>query len=195
MPLPLLQVRKIQISTERVHHVASPLAQPLHRGWIAAVVRNPFVGEDPTDLQPWLDECQPMATEMAEELRDALVGEGREIQGYGKGAIVGVNGEMEMAAAWHLPGGASLRHALNSPKAMVPASKKVGALGAQVDIPLVYVHAAYLRSHYDAIPVCVPDGPRPNELVYALVMSTGERPNNRLPGFTIDDVQGDDGLR
>lgn len=195
MTSPSLQVRKMQLSTERVHHGASPLTEPLHRGWIAAVVRNPFVGEDPVDLQPWIDICQPMANEMAEELRDALVGNGREIQGYGKGAIVGVNGEMEIGATWHLPAGAGLRHALDSPKAIVPASKKIGVLGSQLDVPLLYIHAAYLRSHYDAIPVCVPDGPRPNELVYTLVMSTGERPNNRLPGFTIDDVQGDDGLR
>lgn len=192
---PTVKIRKTQMSTERVHHAAGPLTEPLHRGWIAAVVENPFVGSDPVDVEPWIAACQPLANALAEELRDALVTEGREIQGYGKGAIVGVGGELEIAATWHIPAGAGLRHALNGPKAIVPSSKKVGVLGSQLDIPIQYIHAAYLRSHYDAMPVCVPDGPRPNEVLYALVMSTGERPNSRLPGFTIDDVIGEDGLR
>ena len=88
-----------------------------------------------------------------------------------------------------------MRAALGDPKAQVPSSKKVGALGSQIDIPLVHLHASYLRSHYDVEPVVVPDGPRPDDVVYALVMSTGARPAHRIGGFTIDDVHGDDGLR
>ena len=106
-----------------------------------------------------------------------------------------MSGELEIAAAWHVPAGAGLRAALGDPKAQVPSSKKVGALGSQIDIPLVHLHASYLRSHYDVEPVVVPDGPRPDDVVYALVMSTGARPAHRIGGFTIDDVHGDDGLR
>ncbi|HBU04063.1 MAG TPA: hypothetical protein DEA70_06215, partial [Acidimicrobiaceae bacterium] len=40
----------------------------------------------------------------------------------------------------------------------------VGALGSQIDIPLVHLHASYLPSHYDVEPVVVPDGPRPDEV-------------------------------
>ncbi|MEK9526570.1 MAG: amino acid synthesis family protein, partial [Acidimicrobiaceae bacterium] len=143
----------------------------------------------------WMTDVRPLADEMAIELRDALTAHGQEIETYGKGAIVGVSGELEIAAAWHVPAGAGLRAALGDPKAQVPSSKKIGALGSQVDIPLVHLHASYLRSHYDVEPVVVPDGPRPDEVIYALVMSTGARPAHRIGGFTIDDVNGDDGLR
>lgn len=78
---------------------------------------------------------------------------------------------------------------------MVPSSKKVGALGCQLDVPMNYLHASYVRSHYDVMPVVVADGPRPDEVVYVLVMTTGPRPDHRIGGFTVDDVVGDDGLR
>jgi hypothetical protein len=192
----MIEIRKTQLVIERVHHAGGPpLETPLHRGSISTVVANPYAGTHPTDLGPFMEALGVLAADMAVELRDALTVDGSEIEGYGKGAIAGVSGELEMAAAWHVPAGAGLRTALDQPKAQVPSSKKVGALGSQVDIPLVHLHASYLRSHYDVMPVVVPDGPRPDEVVYALVMSTGPRPHHRIGGFTIDEVIGDDGLR
>lgn len=191
-------VHRMQLTTRRTLRAAgADLKRPHRHGSIAAVLANPFAGSHATEAQidEWMTGLRPLAGEMAIELRDALTADGEEIETYGKGAIVGVSGELEIAAAWHVPAGAGLRAALGDPKAQVPSSKKVGALGSQIDIPLVHLHASYLRSHYDVEPVVVPDGPRPDEVVYALVMSTGARPAHRIGGFTIDDVHGDDGLR
>lgn len=191
-------VHRMQLTTRRTLRAAgADLKRPHRHGSIAAVLANPFAGSHATEAQidEWMTDLRPLAGEMAIELRDALTADGEEIETYGKGAIVGVSGELEIAAAWHVPAGAGLRAALSDPKAQVPSSKKVGALGSQIDIPLVHLHASYLRSHYDVEPVVVPDGPRPDEVVYALVMSTGARPAHRIGGFTIDDVHGDDGLR
>ena len=191
-------VHRMQLTTRRTLRAGgADLKRPHRHGSIAAVLANPFAGSHATEAQiaEWMTDLRPVADEMATELRDALTADGEEIEAYGKGAIVGVSGELEIAAAWHVPAGAGLRAALGGPKAQVPSSKKVGALGSQIDIPLVHLHASYLRSHYDVEPVVVPDGPRPDEVVYALVMSTGARPAHRIGGFTIDDVHGDDGLR
>ena len=191
-------VHRMQLTTRRTLRAAgADLKRPHRHGSIAAVLANPFTGSHATETQiaEWMTDLRPLADEMATELRDALTTDGEEIEAYGKGAIVGVSGELEIAAAWHVPAGAGLRAALGDPKAQVPSSKKVGALGSQIDIPLVHLHASYLRSHYDVEPVVVPDGPRPDDVVYALVMSTGARPAHRIGGFTIDDVHGDDGLR
>ena len=193
---PTLSIRKVQLCVERVQHAGGPpLELPRWRGSIAAVVANPFAGTFQDDLGPWADALAPLAVDLAEELRDEVTARGETVEGYGKGAIAGVNGDLEIAAAWHVPAGAGLRAALDHPKAMVPASKKIGPMGCQVDIPMNYLHASYLRSHYDVQPVVVPDGPAPNEVVYALVMTTGERPHARIGGFTIDEVDGSDGLR
>ncbi len=191
-------VHRMQLTTRRTLRAAgADLKRPHRHGSIAAVLANPFAGSHATEAQidEWMTDLRPLAGEMAIELRDALTADGEEIETYGKGAIVGVSGELEIAAAWHVPAGAGLRAALGDPKAQVPSSKKVGALGSQIDIPLVHLHASYLRSHYDVEPVVVPDGPRPDEVVCALVMSTGARPAHRIGGFSIDDVHGDDGLR
>ena len=191
-----LDIRKVDLRIERVHHAGGPpLGEPRRRGAIAAVVANPFAGRHELDLADFIELLAPLARTMADELRDTLTATGASIEGYGKGAIVGVNGELEIGAAWHVPGGAGLRAALGDPKAMVPSSKKVGPMGCQLDIPMNHLHASYLRSHYDVMPVVVPDGPAPNEVVYALVMTTGERPHARIGGFTIDEVVGNDGLR
>lgn len=191
-----LSIRKIQLCVERVHHGGGPpLERPRWRGSIAAVVANPFAGRFEPDLDDFTGELGPLAEDLAVELRDAVTARGETVEGYGKGAIAGVNGDLEIAAAWHVPAGAGLRAALDHPKAMVPASKKVGPMGCQLDIPMNYLHASYLRSHYDVQPVVVPDGPAPDEVVYALVMTTGERPHARIGGFTIDEVDGSDGLR
>lgn len=191
-------VRKIQTDVTRTFAAGGQeLDRPHRSGSIAAVVANPFVGVFPDQeaLAAWMKDLTPLATTMAEELREVLAIGEHEIEAYGKGAIVGVGGELEIAAAWHIAGGAGLRIALGSPKAMVPSSKKIGVLGCQIDVPLVYLHASYLRSHYDVQPVVVADGPKPSEVVYALVMSTGQRPHHRLGGFPIEEVIGDDGLR
>src|SRR3546814_11880321 len=56
------------------------------------------------------------------------------VQAYGKGAIVGEDGELEHGAVWHEAGGWALREALGDPKAIVPAAKTIGALGTRLKI-------------------------------------------------------------
>ena len=43
--------------------------------------------------------------------------------------------------------------------------------------------------------VGISDGPRADELVFALVMTTGARIHARVGGLKAEDVKGEDGLR
>jgi hypothetical protein len=43
--------------------------------------------------------------------------------------------------------------------------------------------------------VRVPDAPRPDEIVVALVVTDGGRPHPRVGGLTRDQAKGEDGLR
>src|SRR3546814_1839271 len=70
------------------------------------------------------------------------------VQAYGKGAIVGEDGELEHGAVWHEAGGWALREALGDPKAIVPSSKTVASLGCRLMIPLGHIRASYVRSHF-----------------------------------------------
>ena len=117
------------------------------------------------------------------------------IDGYGKAAVAGENGELEHTALWHVPGGHSMRERLGKAKAIVPSAMKVGGTGCRMDVTLGHINAAYVRSHFDAMEVGVPDGPRANEILFALAMTKGPRIHNRMGGLTMDKVKGEDGLR
>ena len=95
-------VHRMQLTTRRTLRAAgADLKRPHRHGSIAAVLANPFAGSHATEAQiaEWMTDLRPLADEMATELRDALTTDGEEIEAYGKGAIVGVSGELEIAAA------------------------------------------------------------------------------------------------
>jgi hypothetical protein len=117
------------------------------------------------------------------------------VEGYGKGAIVGEAGEIEHGALWHVPGGYAMREMLGGAKAIVPSAKKVGGVGARLDVPITHVDASYVRSHFDAIEVGIADAPRSDEIVLVLAMTTGPRVHARVGGLAAKDIKGEDGLR
>jgi hypothetical protein len=190
----LIQVRKRLLNVETVHHEGGPMAAvPLRLAAAAAVVRNPYAGRYEPDLLPFMAELRSLGRELADELVGVL-GKDR-VEAYGKAAIVGVNGELEHGAVWHEAGGWAMRAALGEPKAIVPAAKAVAGAGYRLIVPLHYIHAAYVRSHFNAMEVGVQDGPRPDEIVFALVMADGGRVHSRLGGLTKEQVKVHDGQR
>jgi len=132
---------------------------------------------------------------MAQQLIQALGGDPKAIQGYGKGAIVGAAGELEHGALWHVPGGYAMREALGGAKAIVASAKKVGGPGTRLDVPVTHIDASYVRSHFDAMEVGVPDGPKADEIALVLVMTTGARIHARVGGLQASEIKGEDGLR
>lgn len=190
----LIQVRKRLLNVETVHHEGGPVAPvPLRLAAAAAVVRNPYAGRHEPDLLPFMAELRSLGRELADELVGVL-GKDR-VEAYGKAAIVGVNGELEHGAVWHEAGGWAMRAALGEPKAIVPAAKAVAGVGYRLMVPLHYIHASYVRSHFNAMEVGVQDGPRPDEIVFALVMADGGRVHARLGGLTKEQVKVHDGQR
>jgi hypothetical protein len=124
-----------------------------------------------------------------------LLGSPKNIQAYGKGAIVGSAGEIEHGALWHAPGGYAMREVLGGAKAVVPSTKKVAGPGARLDVPLAHCRALYVRSHFDAMEIGVPGAPNADEIVYILAMATGGRVHARVGGLAHEAIKGEDGLR
>lgn len=193
--MPEFILRKTLTFVETIHHESGPITgSPRMRAAVVAIVSNPFAGKYHEELQSAMDSLKPLGLSMSDMLIEVMGGiEG--IDGYGKAALCGENGELEHAALWHVPGGYSMRERLGAAKAIVPSSMKVGGVGTRIDIPLGHVNAAYVRSHFDAMEVSVPDGPRANELMFALAMSRGARIHSRMGGLEVEDVKGEDGLR
>lgn len=190
----LIEIRKRSLNIETIYHEGGPKAEkPLKLAAACAVIRNPYAGQYEPDLMPFMTELRSLGTLLAEELVDTLGKENVEV--YSKAAIVGVNGELEHAAVWHEAGGWAMRAVLGEPKAMVPAAKAVAATGYRLMVPLHYIHASYVRSHYNATEIGIQDAPRPNEILFGLVMGTGGRIHARLGGLTKEEVTVHDGQR
>ncbi|MBO6719967.1 MAG: amino acid synthesis family protein [Rhizobiaceae bacterium] len=194
--MPEFPIRRIAVFTEEILHDGGPATEaPRRRAAAMALVQNPFAGRYEPDLQPAMDDLKPLGAELTDRLIAALGGDAAAIDGYGKGAIVGTAGEIEHGALWHVPGGYAMREKLGASKAIVPSAMKVGGFGASLDVPLGHTNAAYVRSHFDAITVCLPDGPRPDEIVFCLAMACGPRVHSRMGGLEAWQVKGEDGLR
>ena len=190
----LIEIRKRSLSIETIYHEGGPpAATPLRLAAACAVIHNPYAGRYEPDLLPFMAELRSLGTLLATELVEVL---GRDkVEVYSKAAIVGVNGELEHGAVWHEAGGWAMREVLGEPKAIVPSAKAVAATGYRLMVPLHYIHAAYVRSHFNAMEVGVQDGPRPDEIFFALVMADGGRIHSRLGGLTKDQVKVHDGQR
>jgi len=187
--------KRVTIVEEILHEGGPPPAQPLLRGAALCVIRNPFAGKYVAEIAGFMDDLTPLGIEMARGLLKALGGDPSRIQGYGKGAIIGSAGEQEHGALWHVPGGYAMREILGEAKAIVPSAKKVGGPGARLDVPVTHINASYVRSHFDAMEVGIADAPRADELLLALVMTTGSRIHARVGGLKASEIKGQDGLR
>jgi Amino acid synthesis len=194
--VPELSVRKYQTSLEEIWHEGGPRGErPLRRACAVAVIGNPFAGAYHADILPFMELLNPLGLELARRLVDALGGDTKTIEGYGKGAIIGEAGEIEHGALWHAPGGYGMREVLGGAKAIVPSAKKVGGPGTRLDVPVTHINASYVRSHFDSMEIGVADAPRASELLLALVMTTGPRIHARVGGLHVDEIKGEDGLR
>lgn len=194
--MPEIVLRKRAVIVEEIFHEGGPASPvPLKRGAILSVIRNPFAGRYVEEIASFMDDLKPLGLEMAKALLAALGGDPRSVEGYGKGAIVGAAGELEHGALWHVPGGYAMREILGDAKAIVPSTKKVGGPGTRLDVPVTHINASYVRSHFDAVEVGVPDAPRADEMALVLVMTTGPRIHARVGGLAAGDIKGVDGLR
>ncbi len=191
-----IRVRKIVVGLEDVvHDGGPPLPTPIRKGWVAAVVHNPYAGRYVADITPMMEALKPLGLECSRRLVEALGNDITKIEAYGKGAIVGSAGEIEHSALWHVAGGYAMREVLGQALAIVPSAVKMGAMGAAIDLPIHHKDACYVRSHFDAMTAMIPDAPRADEICFLLTMTTGGRPHARVGGLEIGQISKWDGLR
>ena len=190
-----MDIRRIVTIVDEIHREAGrPVDPPIRRVVVAAVLQNPFAGRYVEDLTPLIDESVPLG----ERLTAAAVAQldGKPVHSYGKGGIVGTKGELEhIAAMLHPKLGTPVREAVGGGKAIIPSAKKRGGPGTTLDVPLHHKDAAFVRTHFDAVELHIPDAPADDELVIAVAVTDGGRPLPRVGGLTVDEIVGEDGLR
>jgi hypothetical protein len=172
-----VDVRKIVVQVEETLSEAGREAgRPSVKVVAAAVVRNPLAGSFTEDLA----ELEALGAAVAEILAERAVGalEPRTaVTAYGKGAIVGLDGELEHAAAiLHPRFGAPVRAAVGGGAAIIPSTKKVAAAGASITMPVTNKDDIWSFDEMDAAEISIPDAPRPDEVVVCVVLAAGGRP-------------------
>lgn len=192
-----LMIRKIVTNVEEIKFEGfKPLEKAIKKCSVSAVIKNPFAGKYVEDLSELSEIGQFLGGELTAQAVKAMGIKPEEVNSYGKGAIIGLNGELEHGAAiLHPLLGKPMREQVNGGKAIIPSSKKAGPAGTSLDVPLHYKDAAFVRTHYDAMEVRIPDAPKADEIVVSLVVTNGGRPHPRIGGLQVSEIKGEDGLR
>lgn len=190
-------VRKlVTITDEVLVEMGQPVAPPTRRAAAIAVIANPFAGRFGADLSELVQTGAMLGEMLTQRAVTALGIVPAAVESYGKAAIVGEAGEIEHAAAiLHPKLGAPMRAVLGGGAALVPSAKKRGTMGTVIDVPLGHRNAAYVRSHFDAMEVSIPDAPRAREILVAVVLTGSGRPLARVGGLAVGEIVGYDGLR
>ena len=192
-----MEVRKyVTIVEETVVEGGKRVDPPTRKAAAVAVIKNPFAGKYVEKLDSLIDIGEALGGILGKKAVEALKIGPEKVESYGKAAIVGVDGELEHAAAiLHPKLGTPLREAVDGGKAIIPSAKKMGGPGTEIDVPLHYKDAAFVRSHFDAMAVRVPDAPRPDEIIVAIVVTDSGRPHARIGGLKKEEAKKEDGLR
>jgi len=178
----LLKLRKLVIQLEEVMtEMGREVNPPTRKVTVAAVIANPYAGRYVEDLSPLYDLGAEVGKLLAERGVKALGVAPNDVKSYGKGAIVGLDGEIEHAAALiHPRFGAPVRAAVHEGKDIIPSTKKLGAPGAAITMPVTNKNRIWEFDDMDAAEIAIPDAPRADEVVVALVLAIGGRPLHRV---------------
>lgn len=148
----------------------------------AVVIKNPWAGQGFVEnLRPQILAVAPELGELLTETIIRHTGSGEAVEGYGKAAIVGLDGEVEHASAiiHTLRFGNTYRKAVGA-ESYLSFSNTRGGANAPISIPLMHKHDAGMRSHYLTIQFSINDAPASDEIVIALGASIGGRPHHRI---------------
>ena len=172
------EIRKIVVSRETIFsemHVTA--GRPIVRASAIAVIGNPFAGRVAEDLTPLFLAGSELGERLMAELARLL---GAPAVSYGKGAIVGVNGEMEHGGACiHPMLGKPMRAAIGGGKAVIPSNVKVAPAGSSLDVPMGHKDEVWSFDHFDTLTISVADAPRPDEILVVMAIADGGRVHPR----------------
>lgn len=175
-----MDIRKIVVEVEETHATGGHrLERPTRKAVASAVIANPFAGR-------WTEDLSELV-ELGAEVGDLLVrralaalGDDTTVTAYGKGAIVGLDGELEHAAAiLHPKFGAPVRAVVGGGPSIIPSTKLVAGPGTLLAMPLVNRDDIWSFDEMDAATVAIPDAPRADEIVVSLALAAGGRPGAR----------------
>ena len=181
------RVRKIVTIVEETHlEMDKEINPPTRKAVAAAVIGNPCAGRYVEDLEPLKVIGAELGDLLGKRAVAALGLEPKQIECYGKSAIIGESGELEHAAAvLHPRLGKPLREAVEKGDAIIPSTKKLGGIGTAIDVPLHNKNDEWSFDHINSIAFSMPDAPRADEIVVVIAVADSGRPLARVRPETV----------
>jgi len=156
----MLHIRKHLILREVLtSDMGKDAARPVVRAAALAVIGNPYAGRYVEDLTELFEAGRALGEKFSADLVKQLP---HPPISYGKGAVVGLNGE-------------PLRTAVGGGKAVIPSNVKVAPAGTSIDVPLSHKDDSWSFDHFDTMTVMMPDAPRPGEILVIIAVADGGR--------------------
>jgi hypothetical protein len=170
----MLEIRKIVVVQERsFSELGQPGERAILRAAALAVIANPFAGRYVDDLTPLFEAGGALGAQLMGKLTPLL---DAPAVSYGKGAVVGIEGEFEHGGACiHPMLGKPMRAAIGGGQAVIPSNTKVGTAGTALDVPLGHKDDVWSFDHFDTLTVSIADAPRPREIVVVMAIADGGR--------------------
>jgi hypothetical protein len=183
-----LNIRRTNtIVEDKNEYAGRKVDAPVRKVAVIAVVENPYAGKSVEDLGPLIEVSVSLGEMMAKMALQALGT--YKVQSYGKGALVGLHGEIEHASALVTTAYANpIRDAIGGGKAWISSMVKLSSPGGQIDIPMNHKDDVYVRSHYDGMTITMQDTPMPDELAIIFCLASAGRIGARVGGLTHDEV-------
>ena len=183
-------VRKYVDIVEEIHmENEQPVNPPAKKAAAVAVIKNPFAGRYEENLDTLVEIGDLLGEELSRRALKTLGIEPDKVESFGKGALVGLDGELEHAAAiMHPKLGHAVRRVVGGGKTMMPSANKVGVAGTELDVPVHCKDAALVRSNFDAMAVRVQDAPRNDEILVAVILTDAGRPLSRVGGLKKEEI-------
>jgi hypothetical protein len=174
-----MRIRRLSIFRDVIYEEGGfPTLAPATRVAACAVIANPYAGQAADDLEVLIAGGAEIGEKLAKDALALLPGHPI---AYGKASIVGVNGEIEHAAAvLHPRMGKAIRAAIGGGRSIIPSTQKVGCAGASIDTPLDHKDDEWSFNYIDTISVSVGGAPRPDEILIVVALSDNGRPRPRV---------------
>lgn len=173
-----MHIRKVVVHHETVYaEYGRSAPEPIARVAAIALVDNPLLDRRSDDLSVLFDIGANLGERLMADLAARLP---RPAVSYGKAALVGARGDFEHGGACiHPKLGKPMRDAIGGGQAVIPSNVKVGPPGASIDVPLGHKDEPWSFDHFDTLTLCVPDSPRPDEIMIVMALADGGRINPR----------------
>lgn len=180
--------RTYTIVEDKFEDAGQSAPTPVRKVAVVTVLENPYASAGfVKDLSPLTKDSVELGRRMGEMALQAL-GD-YTAQGYGKGGLVGLNGEQEHANALLTTAFANpIREAIGGGEAWISSMQKVVAPGTTIDIPMNHKDDVYVRSHYDGMTITLQGTPMPDEIAIIFCLVSNGRINARVGGLTHEEV-------